>query len=109
MAIRKLHVRKDDMVMVTVGKEKGKTGKVLRVFPTKGRLVVESLNMIKRHQRPTRSNPDGGIVEKEAAMDVSNVMLMCPTCSKPSRTGMRTLEDGNKVRFCKKCNEIVDK
>jgi len=109
MASIKLHVKKNDMVMVSAGKEKGKTGKILRVFPGKGRVVVESLNMIKRHMRPTRTAPEGGIVEKEAAIDASNVVLVCPACHKPSRTGMRTLDDGTKVRFCKKCNEVVDK
>lgn len=109
MATKNLHVKKDDMVMVTTGKEKGKTGKVLAVFTAKGRVTVEGLNQVKRHQRPTRFNPEGGIVEKEAALNASNVQLVCPACSKPARTGMRVLEDGNKVRFCKKCNEIVDK
>ncbi len=109
MATQQLHVKKDDMVMVMAGKEKGKSGKVLNVFPGKGRVTVEDLNKVKRHQRPTRFNPEGGIVEKEAAIDASNVMLVCPACGKPARTGMRVLEDGGKVRFCKKCNEIVDK
>ena len=109
MATFKLHVKKNDMVKVMAGKEKGKTGKVLRVFPTKGRVVVESLNVIKRHTRPTQLNPEGGIVEKEAAISISNVMLICSSCSEASRTGIRTLEDGSRVRYCKKCNEIVDK
>lgn len=109
MAIVKLHVKKDDMVKVIAGKEKGKTGKVLRVFPAKGRVVIESLNVIKRHTRPTQISPEGGIVEKEAAINISNVMLVCSSCSEATRTGMRTLEDGSRVRYCKKCNEIVDK
>jgi large subunit ribosomal protein L24 len=109
MATFKLHVKKDDMVKVMAGKEKGKTGKVLRVFPTKGRVVVESLNVVKRHTRPTQLNPEGGIVEKEAAMSISNVMLICSSCNEASRTGIRTLEDDSRVRYCKKCNEIVDK
>jgi len=109
MAAKKFHVKKDDMVMVIAGKEKGKSGKVVRVFPDKGRVVVESLNMVKRHTRPNRSNAEGGIVEKEAAIDVSNVLLLCGACNKASRTGVRILEDGTKTRYCKKCNEIVDK
>lgn len=109
MATVKVHVKKDDMVQVLAGKDKGKTGKVTRVFPEKGRVTVEGVNQVKRHMRPTRINPEGGIVEKEAAVQASNVMLVCPACSKPARTGIRLLDDGNKVRFCKKCNEIVDR
>ncbi|BCR04053.1 50S ribosomal protein L24 [Desulfuromonas versatilis] len=109
MAAKKLHVKKDDMVMIIAGKEKGKSGKVSRVFPEKGRLTVENLNVVKRHTRPTRANQEGGIVEKEAAIDASNVLLLCGACNKPTRTGMRVLEDGSKARYCKKCNEIVDK
>ncbi len=109
MVVKKLHVKKNDMVMIIAGKEKGKTGKVLRVFPEKGRLVVENLNMIKRHTRPGRANAQGGIVEKEAPLDASNVMLVCGGCSKPTRTGVRILEDGKKARYCKKCSEIVDR
>jgi large subunit ribosomal protein L24 len=109
MAAQKLHVKKNDMVMIIAGKEKGKSGKVLRVFPEKGRVVVESLNMVKRHSRPTRTNREGGIIEKEAPLAASNVMLLCGACSKPTRTGIRILDDGSKARFCKRCNEIVDK
>ena len=109
MAVIKSHVKKDDTVMVMAGKEKGKTGKVLRVIPDNGRVVVESLNMIKRHTRPNRANQEGGIFEKEAPLAVSNVMVVCTACNKPTRTGVRLLEDGRKARFCKKCNEIVDK
>jgi large subunit ribosomal protein L24 len=109
MAAIKTHVKKDDTVMVMAGKEKGKTGKVLRVIPDKGRVLVESVNIVKRHTRPSQANQDGGIVEKEAALAISNVQLVCAACSKPTRTGVRLLEDGSKARFCKKCNEIVDK
>lgn len=109
MAMAKLHVKKNDMVKIIAGKEKGKTGKVLRVFPAKGRVVVESLNIIKRHTRPTQVNPEGGIVEKEAPVSISNVMLICGACNEPARTGVRKLDDGSKARYCKKCNEIVDK
>lgn len=109
MAASKLHVKKDDMVMVIAGKEKGKSGKVVRVFSETGKVVVEGINMIKRHTRPNRLHSEGGIIEKEAALSGSNVLLLCSACSKPVRTGKRVLEDGSKVRFCKKCNEIVDK
>ncbi|MHB1399512.1 MAG: 50S ribosomal protein L24 [Trichloromonadaceae bacterium] len=109
MAANKLHVKKNDMVMIIAGKDKGKSGKVSKVFPEKGRLCVENLNVVKRHTRPSRTNNEGGIVEKEAAFDASNVLLLCGSCNKPTRTGIRVLEDGSKSRFCKKCNEIVDK
>jgi large subunit ribosomal protein L24 len=109
MAVNKLHVRKNDQVVVVAGKEKGKTGKVLRVFPEKGRVLVENLNVVKRHTRPSRANAEGGIIEREAQLDISNVQLVCKACDQPTRTGIRVLEDGSKVRFCKKCNETVDK
>ncbi len=109
MSIAKLHVKKDDMVKVIAGKERGKTGKVLRVLPSKGRVVVESLNIVKRHTRASQTSPEGGIVEKEAAISLSNVMLVCESCNEPTRTGVRKLEDGSKTRFCKKCNASVDK
>lgn len=109
MAVAKLHVKKDDTVMILAGKDKGKTGKVLQVLPEKQRVLVENLNMIKRHTRPTQSNNEGGIIEKEAPIAASNVQLICSSCNKAARTGERVLDDGSKVRFCKKCNEIVDK
>lgn len=109
MAVKKLHVKKDDLVMVIAGKEKGKSGKVVRVLPERGQVLVESLNVVKRHTRPTRGNAQGGIVEKEAPIDASNVQLVCKGCGKRARTGIRVLEDGSKARFCKKCSEILDK
>lgn len=109
MAVTKLHVKKDDTVAILSGKDKGKTGRVLRVLPEKGRVVVESINMVKRHTRPNQQNSEGGIIEKESTLDISNVQLVCSSCNTAARTGMRSLDDGNKVRFCKKCNEIVDK
>lgn len=109
MASKKLHVKKNDMVMIIAGKDKGKSGKVMRVLADKGRVVVENLNVVKRHTRPTRTNAEGGIIEKEAPLAASNVLLLCGACNKPTRTGIRILDDGSKARFCKKCNEIVDK
>jgi large subunit ribosomal protein L24 len=108
MAVIKLHVKKNDLVKIIAGKDKGKSGKVLRVMPDKGRVLVESLNLIKRHTRPSRTISEGGIIEKEAPIALSNVQLLCPGCKKPARTGIRVLEDGSKSRFCKKCNEIVN-
>ena len=108
MAVTKLHVKKDDLVMIVAGKDKGKSGKVLRVLPEKERVLVENLNLIKRHTRPSQTNSEGGIIVKEAPIAISNVQLLCPGCSKPARTGIKVLEDGSKARFCKKCNEIVN-
>jgi large subunit ribosomal protein L24 len=102
------HVRKNDLVMVTTGKDKGKTGKVLRINKKKDRLVVEKVNMVKRHVKPSQKTK-GGIMEKEGLIHVSNVMIYCEKCSKPVRVGNKLLEDGKKIRFCKKCNEAVDK
>jgi len=109
MAVNKLHVKKDDLVMVIAGKEKGKSGKIVRVLPDSGQVLVENLNIVKRHSRPTRGNAQGGIIEKEAPLDASNVQMLCKGCNKPARTGIRVLQDGSKARFCKKCNEILDK
>lgn len=109
MAVTKLHVKKDDTVAILAGKDKGKTGKILKVLTDKERVVVENINMVKRHTRPNQQNSEGGILEKEASVEISNVQLVCSSCNTAARTGMRTLDDGSKVRFCKKCNEIVDK
>jgi len=103
-----MHVKKNDLVTVTTGKEKGKTGKVLKVIPKKNRVVVEKVNFIKRHQRPTGQLRQGGIIEKEGPLHVSNVMIMCGKCNRPVRIGRRILEDGKKVRVCKKCGEVLD-
>ncbi len=102
------HVKKNDNVMVMVGKDKGKTGKVLRINRKTDRLIVEKVNMIKRHVRPSQKTK-GGIMERESPIHVSNVMIYCDKCSKPVRTGTRVLEDGKKARYCKKCNEVFDK
>ena len=108
MAVTKLHVKKDDLVMVIAGKDKGKSGKVLRVLPDKGRVLVENLNVIKRHTRPSQMNSEGGIIEKEAPLHISNVMIVCNKCTEPTRVGNRILEDGSKIRICKKCGESMD-
>ena len=105
---KEYHVKKNDLVMVITGKDKGKTGKVMRINKKKDRLVVEKVNMVKRHVKQSQKTK-GGIMEKEGMMHVSNVMIYCEKCSKPVRLGTRILEDGKKIRFCKKCNEAVDK
>lgn len=102
------HVKKNDMVVVTVGKDKGKTGKVLRINQKTDRVIVEKVNIIKRHVRPSQKSK-GGIMERESPIAVSNVMIYCEKCSKPVRVGNKILEDGKKVRYCKKCNEVLDK
>ena len=105
----KTKIRKDDKVMVLAGKDKGKIGKVLKLLPKRDRVLVENVNKVSRH---TKANPyanqPGGIVEKEAPLHVSNVAVVCSSCTKPTRVGYRRLEGGKKVRFCKQCNEIID-
>jgi large subunit ribosomal protein L24 len=103
------HVRKGDTVIVVAGKERGKKGKVLRVIPEKGRVVVERINMIKKHQRPTQKIRQGGIIEREGAIHLSNVMLVDPGSNKPTRVGMRALSDGKKVRVARRSGEMLDK
>jgi large subunit ribosomal protein L24 len=103
------HVRKGDTVIVVAGKERGKRGRVLRVIPEKNRVVVERINIIKKHQRPTQRLRQGGIIEREGAIHLSNVMLVDPTSDRPTRIGMRALADGKKVRVARKSGEIIDK
>jgi large subunit ribosomal protein L24 len=104
-----LSIKRNDTVEVIAGKEKGKRGKVLIVLPARQRVVVERVNFIKKHQRPTQKVRQGGIIEREGSLHVSNVMLVCGKCNKATRTGVQTLSDGRRVRVCKKCSEIVDK
>lgn len=103
-----LRVKKGDRVVVLSGKDKDKTGRILSVLPKKEKVIVEGVNIIKKHQKPTRKYPQGGIIEKEAPIHISKVMLVCPKCDKPTRIGARILEDGTKVRVCKKCKEVID-
>ncbi|WP_066871281.1 50S ribosomal protein L24 [Clostridium mediterraneense] len=101
----KVHVRKQDKVVVISGKDKGKIGEVLKVNPKKGTVVVKDVNVVKKHQKPNRQNMQGGIVEMEAAINSSKVMLYCEKCKKATRIAHKLLEDGAKVRVCKKCGE----
>ena len=103
------HVRKGDTVIVVAGKERGKRGKVLRVLRDKGRVLVEHLNMIKKHQRPTQKLRQGGIIEREGTIHLSNVMLVDPTSDKPTRIGMRALAEGKKARVARRSGEFIDK
>jgi large subunit ribosomal protein L24 len=108
MEKNKCHIKKNDKVKVIAGKDNGKIGKVINVLEKTNRLLIENVNMVKRHTRPSASNKQGGIVEGEAAIHWSNVMLMCNKCIAPVRIKMQRLEDGKKVRVCRKCNEIID-
>ena len=103
-------IRKNDNVLVITGRDRGKRGRVLRVLPEKNRLIVEGVNIIKRHTRPNpQRNIKGGIVEREAALHASNVQLVCPECGAMTRVGHRVLNDGRKVRICRKCEGVLDK
>ncbi len=101
-----LKIRRDDTVMVIAGKDRGKTGKVRQVLPKEGRVLVEGVNIVKKHVKPRPGQP-GGIIEMERPIHISNVMLVCPHCNRPSRVGFRFLADGSKVRYCKKCHEVI--
>lgn len=111
MLPEKIHIKKNDNVMVLAGKDRGKTGKVLSINLEKKRAVIEKLNIVKRHTRVTRGergSQEGGIVEKEASISTSNLSLVCPKCNRPSRTGNRKTEEGKKIRICKTCNEMIE-
>lgn len=105
----KVHVKRGDTVLVITGKDAGKKGKVLTVMPSRKRVIVEGVNVIKRHTKPTQKMPQGGIIEREAAISSSNVMLFCNKCNNPTRIARKFLDDGKKVRVCKKCGEVLDK
>ena len=108
MLREKCHIKKDDKVKILSGKDKGKIGKVMRIDRKKGRLLVENINMMKRHSKPNAQNRQGGIIETEAPVPMSNAMLMCNKCVAPVRVKMQRLDDGKKVRVCKKCDEFID-
>jgi large subunit ribosomal protein L24 len=107
--IRKPSIRRGDTVVVIAGKEKGKRGKVLLVLRERQRVIVERVNFVKRHQRPTQKVRQGGIIEREGSLHLSNVMLVCGRCDRPTRTGRQTLADGRRARVCRRCGELVDK
>jgi large subunit ribosomal protein L24 len=109
MSKAKLHVKRGDTVQVIAGKERGKSGKILKAFPTKGRVIIEHVNMIKKHTKRRSQGQGGGIIEREGTVHASNVMLVCPSCGKATRLGKKLLEDGSKARICKKCGEVVDR
>ncbi len=103
-----LGLKKNDTVLVLSGDEKGKRGRVLIVHPEKEKVLVEKINIIKRHMKPSKKFTKGGIIEKEAPIHRSNVMLICPKCDKSTKTGYKILEGGTKVRVCKKCGEVFE-
>ena len=108
MRADKCYIKKDDKVKIIAGKDKGKIGKVLKVDRKKGGILVEKINIVKRHSKPTQQNRQGGIVEKEMPIQWSNVMVMCGKCVKPARVKIQRLEDGKKIRACVKCGEALD-
>ena len=103
-----MKIRKGDNVLIITGKDNGKKGKVRKALPRKKAVIVEGLNLIKRHSRTGGQAKQGGIIEMEAPLDISNVMLICSKCSKPARVGFKLLPDGKKVRICKASNEAID-
>ncbi|BDU49534.1 50S ribosomal protein L24 [Haliovirga abyssi] len=103
----KLHVKTGDTVYVISGKDKGKVGKIVKVFTKKGKVVVEGINIVTKHMKPTQMNPQGGVVEKAAPIYTSKVMLYCDKCGKPTRISKKVLDDGKKVRICKHCGEVL--
>ena len=109
MIIPKFHIKKNDLVMVIHGKERGKSARVLKVLPEKEKVLLEKINFVKRHSRPHGQQRRGGIIEKEAPLHISNVMLLCEKCNKPVRIGHRIMEGGKKARVCRKCGETLDK
>ena len=100
-------IRREDTVLVIKGKERGKTGVIRQVIPGKRRVIVAGVNMVKRHMRPRAERP-GGIIEREGSIHVSNVMIICKSCNKPTRVGFRFRESGSKVRFCRHCDQPLD-
>ena len=103
-----LRLKKGDMIQIVSGEHKGQSGKILRVYPDKGRALVEGRNVVKRHTKPNQKNQQGGILEKEATIHLSNLMLVCEKTEKPTRFGIKKLDDGRKARFSKKSKELVD-
>lgn len=103
-----LSIKKNDTAIVISGKEKGKKGRIISVMPSKERVLIENINIIKKHMKPNRQNTQGGIISKEGALHISNIMLVCPKCNKPTRISNVLIENQKKVRMCKKCKEVID-
>ncbi|KJR43195.1 Ribosomal protein L24 [Candidatus Magnetoovum chiemensis] len=103
-----LSIKKEDNVLILSGKEKGKKGRVLRIVSEKGKIIIEKINIIKKHMKPNKQNAQGGIIEKEGPINFSKIMLLCPRCGKPTKIANKKLDTGKKVRVCKKCKEVMD-
>ncbi|MDI6801762.1 MAG: 50S ribosomal protein L24 [Thermodesulfovibrionales bacterium] len=103
-----LRIKKGDTAIVLTGKNKGKSGRVLSVLPSKEKLIIEGINIVKRHMKPSKKYTHGGIIEKEAPLHISNIMLICPKCNKHTRIGNTVLDNGKKLRTCRKCKEVID-
>lgn len=104
----KIHVKTGDMVYILSGKDRGKKGKVIKVLPREGKVLVEGINMSTKHMKPTKRYQQGGIIKQESPISSSNVMLICDKCKNPTKVAKKVFEDGQKARVCKKCNEIID-
>ena len=106
--MKKMHVKRGDIVKVISGKDKGKEGKILTAYPETGKVIVEGVALVKKHQKARMQGQESSIITKEAAIDASNVLRVCSKCGKAARTGVKILEDGSKVRYCKKCQEVFN-
>jgi|SRR5579859_1124241 len=104
-----MNIHREDTVVILTGRDRGKKGRVIRVFPENERALVEKINMVKRHTRPNQQLPQGGILEKESSVHLSNLKVVCPKCGKATRVSKKVLSSEQKVRICKKCGEILDK
>ncbi len=102
-----MHIRKDDTVFVNTGKDKGKTGKVIKIFTGEKKALVQGINFLKKHQRRTQQDQQGGIIQKEMPIHISNLLLVCPKCNKPTRSKVNILGDGSKLRSCVKCKDTI--
>jgi large subunit ribosomal protein L24 len=105
----KIGFKKDDKVLVIIGEDKGKIGKIVRIFPKKMQVIVEGVNFLKKHSKPTQKSPQGGIIKQEGALHISNIRLICNKCNKPTAIRRERIKEGKRVRVCKKCGEIIDK
>ena len=106
--MNKMHVKRGDTVKVIAGKDKGKEGKIIEAIPSKNKVIVEGVALVKRHTKARMQGQESGILTKEAAIDASNVMRVCPSCGKAARTGVKVFEDGSKARYCKKCGKEIN-
>ena len=105
----KIAFKKDDKVIIIIGEDKGKMGKIVRIFPRKMQVIVEGVNFLKKHSKPTQKSPQGGIIKQEGVLHISNIRLICNKCNKPTAIRRERIKEGKRVRVCKKCGEIIDK